>query len=190
MFYVFHWKGIKRCFSIGLIFGFAFLVARFYILPEWIFPRKYSEIVEKYAEKYQLDQALVYAVIWTESKFQENAVSYREAIGLMQIREGTGKWAAGEIGLQQFQTADLFSPEVNVEIGCWYLSKLIAQYDEPLDTALAAYNAGSGNVSKWLTSKEYSKDGKSIDEIPFGETKRYVRRIKMTKKIYHWLYGI
>ena len=78
---------------------------------------------------------------------------------------------------------------VNIKIGCWYLDKLIHQFDG-IQTALAAYNAGSGNVSKWLLDSKYSDDGKTLKEIPYGETKRYVKKVIITQKIYQWLYDI
>ena len=78
-------------------------------------------------------------------------------------------------------------PEINILIGCWYLNKLINQYDN-VETALAAYNAGSGNVSRWLADDEYSSDGIRLDYIPYKKTRNYVKKVQQAKKIYEYLY--
>ncbi len=83
----------------------------------------------------------------------------------------------------------LFEPNINIQIGCWYLNKLTNQFGTT-QTALAAYNAGSGNVSKWLQDSHYSDDGKTLIDIPYGETKRYVKKVMFVQKIYQWLYGM
>jgi len=72
-------------------------------------------------------------------------------------------------------------------MGCFYLSYLIDHYKN-IETALAAYNAGMGNVSSWLEDKKYSKDGKTLTEIPYSETAKYVRRVRSLRKIYKILY--
>lgn len=179
-------KFIKKVVSLILLFIVFILLSRFVLLPH-IFPRRYQFYVEQYAEKYFLETSLVYAVIFTESRFQPNAISPKDAKGLMQITDKTGQWAADTIGFPYTQYS-LYNPEVNIQIGCWYLNKLMIQFQEPIETALAAYNAGSGNVSKWLENPQYSEDGKQLKEIPFGETKRYVKKVLVIKKIYEMLY--
>ena len=82
----------------------------------------------------------------------------------------------------------LYDPEINIKMGCWYLNNLIEQFGN-VDTALAAYNAGSGNVRQWLQDSEYSKDGETLYNIPFAETKKYVDKIKVNYKMYQYLYG-
>ena len=72
-------------------------------------------------------------------------------------------------------------------MGCYYLSYLIEKYGNT-DTALAAYNGGMGNVSKWLADKRYSLDGKTLYKIPYAETEKYVKRVKAFVKIYEKLY--
>ena len=158
-----------------------------YVL-EYLYPLEYTEYVEKYARQYKLDNYMVYAVIKAESGFNSQAVSPREAKGLMQIMDSTGEWAAKKAGINEFEKSMLLEPETNIKIGCWYLSNLLKQFDNDTVVALAAYNAGSGNVSKWLKDPEKSRDGKSLSIIPFEETENYVSRIQKYYKMYKKLY--
>ena len=149
------------------------------------YPNDYKLTVEKCAQSYGISEELIYAVIRAESKFDENAVSDKGALGLMQIMEPTGDWAAEKLNIE---VSDLCQPQVNIEIGSYYLSYLLDLYENDLDCALAAYNAGKTNVDKWLRDKKYSKDGKTLDEIPFDETREYVKKVKRNMKIYDFLY--
>lgn len=178
----------KRIVDATLLLAIAALFFRYVIMPRVLFPIKYTEIVEKYSREYGVDKNLVYAVIRAESSFRKEAVSHKNAVGLMQISESTAKWGAAEIPIEGFTLEMLAEPAVNIEIGCWYLAKLISQYDGNCETALAAYNGGSGNVGKWLSNEKYSKDGESLHYIPFEETKKYVKKVLALKKIYDTLY--
>lgn len=148
------------------------------------FPLGYVEIIKEKSAKYGLAPELVCAVIRTESRFNKDAVSKKGASGLMQIIETTGDWASTNIELEDYNYGKIFEPEINIEIGCWYMGKLLEQYGGNKNTALAAYNAGSGNVSSWLSDSKYSSDGYNLSDIPFGETKRYVARINDYEPIY------
>ena len=174
--------------KITIFFAVIILFCRWVALP-YIFPRKHQQVIEQCAKTYQLPPSLVYGVIFIESRFQKDAVSIKDAKGLMQIGEMTGNWAGETLGILNYSQEMLFIPEVNIEIGCWYLQRLHKQF-ENTQTALAAYTAGSGNVSKWLCDSRYSDDGKTLKEIPFGETKRYVKKVTIVQKIYRWLYDI
>lgn len=171
------------------VFVAAALLTGAYIGITTLYPCKYTEIIKLCSEKYGLPPELVCAVIRTESRFQPKAVSSKGAAGLMQIMEETAEWAASSIKMQNYSYDRIFEPEINIEIGCWYLSRLIRQYGET-EVALAAYNAGSGNVSRWLRDSTLSVDGITLDEIPFGETKRYVERVRQNEKIYGVLLNI
>lgn len=188
MFYIIHLKKIKRAAVFLLAIFFILLCFRFVILPNYLFPQKYSYYVEKYGKQYGVETALIYAVIKTESGFQPDAISGKNARGLMQLSESTGFWGAAENGIVLTSPEALFDPETNIQIGCWYLARLLNQYDQNVSVALAAYNAGSGNVSKWLKDEQYSQDGTTLYYIPFGETGRYVKKVLLRKKIYEILY--
>lgn len=182
---------MKICIKLAkmtLFFAVVILFCRFVLLPH-VFPRKYQKEIEYFCQQYDLPDSLVYGVVFTESRFEEGAISIKEAKGLMQIGESTGEWAGGLLDITEYSQEMLFEPKVNIKIGCWYLNKLIHQFGV-VETALAAYNAGSGNVSKWLKDEKYSDDGVLLKEIPYGETKRYVKKVMIVQKIYQWLYHI
>ena len=136
------------------------------------YPVAYSEYIYKYADENQLDPYLVMAVIKVESNFVPEAHS-GYAGGLMQLTEETAQWNADEMGISYF---DYMDPETNIKLGCHYLNHLIQNYDN-IDTALAAYNGGMGNVAKWLSDSHYSDDGKTLKDIPFPETRNYVIKV-------------
>jgi soluble lytic murein transglycosylase len=152
-----------------------------------MYPLKYLEAVKHYSGMYGLDPLLVMSVIRVESMFRPDAVSSKNAIGLMQVTKGTGRWAAEKLGLKDYTDEKLFEPDTNIHIGCWYLASLYREFGDT-DLVLAAYNAGSGSVSRWLSDARYSKTGETLDSIPFGETERYVKKVKDSIRIYNRLY--
>lgn len=151
-----------------------------------IYPRKYSVYVQKYSEEYNLDENLVYSIIKAESKFDEKALSRRGAKGLMQIADITRDWAIDELELND--DIDIYDPETNIRIGCWYLNTLYKEFGKT-DLVIAAYNGGSGNVKKWLADEEYSKDGEKLHIIPFSETDRYLVKVNKYYEQYKMLYS-
>ena len=150
-----------------------------------LYPNNYKAEVDKYSRRYDVSAELVYAVIRAESKFDKDAVSDKGAKGLMQIMDTTGEWAAKKI---KIKNPDLFDPDTNIEIGTYYLSYLLDFYDGDEICAVAAYNAGPANVSEWLADKRYSKNGKTLDKIPFAETETYVKRVMENVEKYGFLY--
>ena len=152
--------------------------------PTWFqrvrYPLKYEQIVRGHARNYQLDPALVAAVIYQESRFRSDAKSDSGAIGLMQLQPETARGIAIRTGGSRFQTSDLYNPEINVRYGSWYLRHLLDKYDDE-KTALAAYNAGQRNVDEWRA------EGKGIQ---FSETRAYVDRVEHLKGVYHDAYGL
>lgn len=154
----------------------------------YLYPCQYKELVFKYAKEYEVDPMLIYAMIKVESKYNTQAISKSGAKGLMQIMDKTGAWGAEQVAIQNYSHEVLFKPEVNIKIGCWYVSKLIRQYEGDLSMALAAYNAGTGNIAKWRQDFKYSSDGKTLYKIPFKETSLYVTKVKWHYRIYKVLY--
>ncbi|WP_409228274.1 lytic transglycosylase domain-containing protein [Gudongella sp. SC589] len=152
------------------------------------YPLVYKDSVLKYSKEYNLDPMMIMAVIKTESNFDKDATSIRDARGLMQIAESTGNWASEVLRIKDYDHGMLYVPEINIRFGTWYLRELIDQYGNDA-VALAAYNAGSGNVSNWLSNKAYSDDGENLQSIPFPETEEYVRRVLRNKEVYELIYG-
>ncbi len=157
-------------------------------IARYCYPLKYSNYVAKYSKQYDLDPYFVMAVIKAESNFKEDVRSNKNAIGLMQITPDTAEWAAGKMGVSNFQDNMLNDPEFNVRMGCWYLNNLKSEFNNNMDLILAAYNGGRGNVQKWLKDSDHSKDGKNIQYIPFKETDKYIKRVKVNYRVYKYLY--
>ncbi|WP_313524037.1 lytic transglycosylase domain-containing protein [Anaerotignum sp.] len=161
----------------------------FVVLPR-VLPVKYKEQVEKYADLYDVEESLIYAVIFCESRFDPNAHSRADAKGLMQVTTETGWWVASRVETLDAETLDLKDPETSIAIGTWYLQWLEEKFQEVQPTVLAAYNAGHGKVSQWLADKQYSEDGYHLEEIPFAETKGYVKKVELVQKLYELCYGM
>jgi soluble lytic murein transglycosylase len=151
--------------------------------PAWYerlrYPLSYEHIVVGHARNYELDPALLAAVIYRESKFHANARSSSGAIGLMQLLPDTAKGIAVHTGGSRFQVSDLYDPEINVRYGAFYLRRLLTKYGDPR-LALAAYNAGQTNVDGWIA------EGK---DIVFPETREYVEDVLETRDIYAHAYA-
>jgi peptidoglycan lytic transglycosylase len=151
--------------------------------PAWYerirYPLSYQSIVVGHARNYDLDPALLAAVIYRESKFRPNARSSSGAIGLMQLQPATARGIALNTGGTRFRVDDLYNPEINVRYGSFYLRRLIRKYGE-VPLALAAYNAGQTNVDSWLA------DGKGIE---FPETREYVDSVLELRDIYARAYA-
>lgn len=157
------------------------------IIMKKIYPLKYSEYVEKYSKEYDIDPYMVYAIIKAESNFNENAKSASNAVGLMQIMEATAIETANKMNLNVAEE-DLFDPELNISIGLKYFSNLLNKYNDNYYLAIIAYNAGIGNVDKWIADGTIKEDASDIENVPFKETNNYVRKILRDYEIYKDLY--
>ena len=150
-----------------------------------VYPRKYSDTVESCALTYDVPPQIIYAVIKTESNFRPDVVSSAGAVGLMQIMPSTFFWLADLMG-EEHPISALTDPAINIKYGTFFLRYLYDYYGD-YETAFAAYNAGMGNVSKWLESEEHSHNGK-LTSIPFSETAAYVRSVTDRARQYQKLY--
>lgn len=182
----YRWSPVR--FAVNMLLLAAVVYACVFVyrsISDMMYPLRYEYYISSSAHEYGLDKFLVAAVIKTESNFVHDAHSGK-ARGLMQLTDETAKWIAGKMNIE-FKTDDVDIPETNIKMGCWYLRYLIDKYGN-VDTALAAYNGGMGNVSKWLGDKQYSDDGKTLKYIPFEETRNYVKKVNDYKKIYEEKY--
>lgn len=152
-----------------------------------IYPLKYANYIEKYSAENALDKELVYALIKQESNFEKECVSSMYAMGLMQLLDSTAKEIAVKSNVN-YETNMLYDPETNIKLGTKYLSTLNNKYGR-IELALAAYNAGTGNVDNWIKNGTIKEDGSDLENIPFKETNNYVRKVinnyKMYKRIYN-----
>ncbi|MCL1788958.1 MAG: lytic transglycosylase domain-containing protein [Oscillospiraceae bacterium] len=159
-----------------------------YILTDLHPTYYYQEIVERYADEYNIDKYLIYAMIKTESGFKRDAVSDVGARGLMQIMPDTFDWLSGHRLLEDDLTFnDMFVPEHNIRYGVELISYHMRHYNNT-DNSLAAYHAGDGAVDNWLKDKRYSEDGKTLHHIPSAATAHYVSKVNKAYKIYLKLY--
>ena len=154
---------------------------------DWMYPLNYVSEVEKYAQEYKMEKAMIEAVMREESRFNEKAISQTGAIGLMQIMPETGNWIAQQLNEENI---DLYDPELNIKYGTWYLSELRAEFGGNEVLELAAYNAGRGTVWNWIEQYGWDKDFSDIESIPYEETRKYVKNVlrsyKKYKQIYNW----
>lgn len=156
-----------------------------------MYPKTYEEAVLIYSEKYNVDKNLILALIKAESNFDKDAISNRNAIGLMQLMEDTAKDVANKNGIEidnnniREELCDVYK---NIEIGTAYISSLLERYDNK-KVALAAYNAGIGTVDNWIDKGIIKKDGTDIENIPYKETNYYVRKILRDYEIYQRIWG-
>lgn len=138
---------------------------------------EYSELIAQQCSERGIDQAIVYSVIKAESSWKADAVSAKGAVGLMQLLPSTAKWIAEERG-EEVTRESLFNPEINITLGIAYLQYLQGKYEGNVERVLAAYNAGEGNVDKWI------KEGV---EIQFKETENYLKKVRRNIKVYEKL---
>ena len=150
-------------------------------------PQEYAEFVEKYSEKYDVPEHIIWAVIKAESGFDYTAKSSVGAIGLMQMMPETFEDLTDNHLKEYFDSGMLFDAETNIRYGTYYLAYLYRYFGD-WSVALAAYNAGLGNVNEWLADERYSFDGQTLDKIPFKETRDYVAKVERYTKKYNKLY--
>lgn len=146
-----------------------------------------ASLIRQQAAEKHLDPALIAAVIYAETKF-EPRTSSAGALGLMQILPETAHFIARKSGGVSFTTADLSKPAVNLAYGSWYLRYLLERYEGNETDAIAAYNGGLGNVDRWVATAHAEGRHMRISDIPFPETREYVRRVLSAQAAYRRLY--
>lgn len=178
----------RRAFIIFILITLA-LILNADSLQRFYYPFPYQSLIFKYAAANEQDPYLLAAIIKAESNFDSRAVSAKGARGLMQIMPETGEWVAAQLEYASFKKEQLFEPETNIKFGAWYLADLDKEYDGSTILMLAAYNGGRGNVSDWIEGKDLSGSVNKIDQIPFPETRDYVKKVLSYHKKYIDLYG-
>lgn len=158
--------------------GPAFWQQRYYPLPD-----EYRESIQRAATAHEVNPYLVAAIIDAESSWDADIVSGAGAVGLMQVLPATAQeLRRRDLVDERFDPDDLADPDVNIEYGTAYFRTLVERYHE-IETALAAYNAGMGNVDEWLDN-----EGNIRDQIEFPETRHYVLRVSRARDVYERLY--
>ena len=169
-----------------LVFFLVVVIAVFFgstLVMKQLYPIQYQEYVEKYAAEQQLDPHLVYAVIKCESGFRPDAVSNKDAKGLMQLTDDTFDWLKSKTK-ETLDSSALFDPETNIRYGAMLLRLHLDEFDD-LTLALAAYNAGRGSVNRWIDEAEATGNEPIIQ---YKETQDYVVKVTEAMKVYDTLY--
>ena len=172
---------------VAIIAHFGMKAYRF-IEKEYLYPTKYSEYIENFAEQNTLEKSLVYAVVKCESGFDSGAVSDIGAKGLMQLTDDTYEWVLSKTTKAKPLENDLFVPEKNIQAGCALLRLHLDEFSDE-STAIAAYHAGRSKVKEWLQDKNYSSDGITLSKIPYSDTASYVTKVITTKQKYQEIYN-
>lgn len=154
-----------------------------------LYPFPYREKIEEHAARYRVDRFLAISVMKVESNFAEGALSKSGAVGLMQIMPETANWIAYQLDEDPPSINKLHSTDTNIKYGIWYLSELEYEFSGNDILALAAYNAGRGNVRHWMDSNGWRKNFSDVDAIPFDETRNYVKKVLYCREKYAKLYG-
>lgn len=155
-------------------------------LKDWTDYRRFDSLIVKVAREYDLDPRLIKAVVWRESRFQADMTGRNGERGLMQVSEIAARdWAMAK-GIRDLRPEQILLPEMNLEIGTWYLSKAVQRWnseDNAVPFALAEYNAGKSRVDRWVRTAQQRRKGQPVtaeifqDSIDFPSTARYVRTI-------------
>jgi len=170
-----------------------FVYRSFATLPREIWrlllPIQYAPIFAREARRHRLDPYLLVALVRQESAFDPKAVSVAQARGLMQLIPPTAKKVAGKLRLDRFSIDQLFLPRLNIRLGSQYLADRLAQFEGDVDRAVASYNAGPDPVTLWLSEGDYREAAEFVENIPFTETRNYVKILHRNYHLYKRLYG-
>ncbi|MCC6234824.1 MAG: lytic transglycosylase domain-containing protein [Verrucomicrobiales bacterium] len=164
-------------------------------LARWWWERRREQRAEVHilgaARRYEMDPALVKAVVWRESRFHEDARGTSGEVGLMQVGAlAAREWAEAE-KMAGFQHLDLLDPARNALAGTWYLARLLRRYpqtDNPVAYALADYNAGRVNVLRWLKGPAATNSTAFLEAMDFPTTRRYVESVLERRAEYQGMF--
>jgi soluble lytic murein transglycosylase len=158
------------------------------VARELTLPLHHDDIIRQQAREKHLDPALIAAIIYEESRFRDQT-SHAGARGLMQITPETADAIAKHSGGVRFKQSDLAEPQINISYGAYYLRLLLDHYGQNETLAVAAYNAGIGNVDRWVTQAGGPDGFTTAENIPFPETRAYVENVLQRRKDYRKNYA-
>jgi soluble lytic murein transglycosylase len=153
---------------------------------ELLYPRPYGAVVTAAAERSDVDRFLLYGVLRQESLFRPDVASAAGALGIAQLTYETARATARRSALPVPKRTDLFDPRASITLGAARLAELLARFDGQLPLALAAYNAGEAAARRWLPAEPVDSDV-WIENIPYNETRAYVRRVLWHSLVFAWL---
>ena len=154
-----------------------------------MYPIYYADLIIPRATELGLDPALVFALIRQESFYNPNALSIADARGLMQVIPPTAAEIAEQTQTPGYTLESLWRPHRNVEFGTWYIYRMLNFFDGDRFAALAAYNAGPGNVQRWRAGQPTDLDlDLFVAQIPLTEPQTYIHRIYVNLAQYQEIY--
>jgi soluble lytic murein transglycosylase len=178
------WYRKKRLYAVLLLVMMILLYVDRGWLGRMMYPIRYEETIIQYAKSYEVDPYLVASIIRVESNFRPDKLSPKGAVGLMQLMPPTAEWIVNQEKDSLANLDRLDEPSINIKYGAWYIRSLEMQFvksaavkEDKVARIAAAYNAGPGNVEKWLSEETWNGAFSSSEQIPFGETRHYVNRV-------------
>lgn len=165
------------------------------LVKTFVYPIKYFDIIKEEAINNNIDPYLILSIIKTESSFRADATSNKNAKGLMQMVDSTAEEVNEKMNSSNdFEESnsyiDIYDANTNISLGCNYFASLVERYEGNYYLAICAYNAGLGNVDKWINEGIVSPkiDNYKNINLPFKETEKYLKRVMTTYKMYKILY--
>ena len=155
---------------------------------EIAYPTPFLDEVSDASEERSIDRYWVYAIMREESGFRPEIESWANARGLLQLMEGTANDMARLTGRGSVRARQLFDPEINIELGSQFMRTLGDRYEDHPCLVFAGYNGGHGNVNRWLRERGTLDLDLWVEEIPYEQTRNYVKRVTMSWWVYRWLY--
>ena len=150
------------------------------------YPLPFENDFKQHSSAAQISTPWAYGIARSESLFMRDIRSSAGAIGLMQLMPATGRTVAREINLPYFGLDTLTDPQANIRLGTMYLGAMARRYGGNRVLATAAYNAGPHRVDRWMPEQGSIDARIWIENIPFDETRKYVRRVLLAETIFHW----
>jgi peptidoglycan lytic transglycosylase len=157
------------------------------IVWKTLYPLPYEPALRREAAKNGFDPMLAAGLIRQESTFQVDAVSPKNAVGLMQVLPKTGRLMARHLRVRYTKTS-LYEPDFNLEVGMVYVAGLLRNLGAP-EYALAAFNAGEDRIALWRSERNYDEIPELVESIPFTETRDYVQIVLRNAEVYRMIYG-
>lgn len=153
-------------------------------LWEHLYPMYFEDLIKEYSLKYKIDPLLALAMIREESRFNSWGESVAGARGLMQIIFSTGEWIAQKLDFKDFNDEMLFSSEININFGCWYIGYLKGKFSNDIILIISGYNAGPGTTDKWLERYDRSDLDNFVENIPYAETREHIKKVMKSYQMY------
>lgn len=154
-----------------------------------MYPLHYDDLQKENAARYRIPQALIAGLTWQESMYKADIRSPSGALGLMQLMPATASYIAPKAGLKGFQLSQLTDPKINIRLGSYYLYEQLQRWRGNLLPMIASYNAGPNAVARWMQARGNLDKALFVEQIPYAETRRYVKQVLTHMSVYQTIYA-